>query len=90
MSLNNRRASVARPVAKIFSERGWTMAALLLLLVAALCLVVFAQVEAAFVAATLGVVAWFFGLRNRLAGASIEAGDDPSQIESETKKQADE
>ncbi|MCA1556055.1 MAG: hypothetical protein LC747_05135 [Acidobacteria bacterium] len=45
--------------------------------------------EAAFVAGTLGVVAWFWNERNRLLPASIEA-DDGFQDEDEEIDERDE
>ncbi len=78
-----------RRIAAALSEQGWTTIALAFLLVATVCLVLFAHTEAAFVAATLGAVAWFFGLRNRFVGANIEAHPEPIQLESENPDQDD-
>ncbi len=90
MTLHHRRdprASIARRIAKVLSERRWNTVALVFLFAAALCLVVLSNMEAAFVAATLGIVAWFFSLRNRLVGASIEAGDNSTPLEDENSVQ---
>jgi high-affinity nickel permease len=83
------RASVSRHIAKILSEQGWNTVALILLLVAAVCLVIFAHTEAAFFAATLGIVSWFMGLRNRFYAASIET-ENQTQIEGESSDKSDE
>ena len=66
-------------------NRVWKMAPAACLVVAALC-VAAGYVDAAFVVATLGVVAWFVETRNRLRAADIEPSapgiaaerDDPS------------
>lgn len=52
-------------------ERRWSFVAGACL-VAALALLVFVGVEAAFVAAVLGVVAWFWDQRNRIRARVIE------------------
>lgn len=52
------------------------------LFVAALC-VISDYVDAAFVVATLGIVAWFVETRNRLRADDIESGIPVSSIERE-------
>lgn len=51
------------------------MGASIALLVAAACCWWLSLIDAAFVTATLGVVAWFLSLRNRLRLAHIETGE---------------
>ena len=58
-------------------ESIWSTVSFLCLIVAAV-LGWFVELDAAFVAATLGVLAWFFNLRNRLRQSSIEAGNTSS------------
>lgn len=59
-------------------------------LVVAAALLLSARVDAAFVAATLGIVAWFWNERNRLRPAGIEAGErfqeDDEEIEDVDEK----
>ncbi|HKP73351.1 MAG TPA: hypothetical protein VJT82_10470 [Pyrinomonadaceae bacterium] len=72
------------------SARGWSVAAGACLLVA-LGLLLSGHADAAFVAATLGVVAWFWDQRNRLRARGIESGrrfrraaeDEDEEIEDE-------
>lgn len=61
------------------TERTWTIIAGITLIVAAVFLLR-DNINAAFVAATLGLVAWFLGLRDRL-GKSIVTGSDEAQEE---------
>lgn len=56
-----------------FAERRWSIAAGVCL-VAAAALWVFVGVDAAFVVATFGVLAWFWDQRNRIERRSIESG----------------
>lgn len=56
------------------SPRVWSAAALVCLAVSAVC-VLLGLVDAAFVVATLGVLAWFVNVRNRMRGADIEEGE---------------
>jgi len=72
---------------RLFQQR-WSIVAGVCLLAGAACLLV-ARMEAAFVAGTLGVVAWFWNERNRLHPASIEA-DDGFQDEDEEIDERDE
>jgi len=72
---------------RIFQQR-WSIVAGACLLVAGACLFV-SRMDAAFVAGTLGVVAWFWNERNRLRPASIEA-DDGFQDEDEEIDDRDE
>ncbi len=67
-------ASAENLATRIFQRR-WSIVAGVCLLIAGACLFV-ARMEAAFVAATLGVVAWFWNERNRLRPTSIEADDE--------------
>ena len=62
-------------------ERAWGIASGLCLVVAAVFLWR-ANLDGAFVAATLGLVAWFLGLRDRLRKTIIPAGDQPRDEES--------
>jgi len=55
----------------VFSERRWSFVAGACL-VAAIALLVVAGIEAAFVPAVLGVVAWFWDQRNRIRATIIE------------------
>ena len=59
--------------ARVFGRR-WSIVAGVCLVVAA-ALLFLARVDAAFVVATLGVVAWFWNERNRLRPAGIEADE---------------
>ena len=62
-------------------DGGWTIASILALGVAAVLLLT-GRVNAAFVAATLGVVAWFLNYRSRIRPASQQddgAGDDSGE-----------
>ena len=56
------------------ARRGWLIVAASCLLAAAL-LLIREYIDAAFVVATIGVLAWFFDLRNRLRPPDIEADD---------------
>jgi len=56
------------------ARRGWLIVAASCLLAAAL-LLIRAYIDAAFVVATIGVLSWFFDLRNRLRPPDIEADD---------------
>jgi hypothetical protein len=62
-------------------ERAWIIVSGMCLVVAAVFLWG-AHLDGAFVAATLGVVAWFLGLRVRLRRTIIPAGDHPPDAES--------
>ncbi len=55
-------------------ERGWTIISGLSMIAAAV-LLWRAHVDAAFVAATLGVVAWFLSLRERLRKTTMTTND---------------
>ncbi len=68
-------AGHAEKLATRIFQRRWSIVAGVCLLIAGACLFV-ARMEAAFVAATLGVVAWFWNERNRLRPTSIEADDE--------------
>ena len=56
------------------ARRGWLIVAASCLLTAAM-LLIREYIDAAFVVATIGVLAWFFDLRNRLRPPDIEADD---------------
>ena len=73
--------------ARVF-ERRWSIVAGACLVAAAALLVV-SRVDAAFVVATLGVVAWFWNERNRLRPAGIE-DDEESLEEDEEIEEEDE
>lgn len=64
--------------------RGWSVIAGLCLLAAAVFLWR-THIDAAFVAATLGVLAWFLNLRNQLYRAHL-AARDPIHAEGEDDK----
>ena len=72
---------------RVFTAR-WSVVAGVCLLVAALLLLA-GRMDGAFVAATLGVVAWFWNERNRLRPGGIE-GVDKFQDEDEEFKDRDE
>ncbi len=67
--------ALAENFATRVSRRRWSIVAGVCLLAAGACLFV-ANMEAAFVAGTLGLLAWFWNERNRLSPASIEADDE--------------
>ena len=69
-------------------ERTWTIIAGICLIVAAVFLLR-DNINVAFVAATLGIVAWFLGLRDRLR-KNIVAGSDKTQEENNTSGDQDE
>ena len=76
-----------RPVPKpqhssLLTERVWR-GVVGLCLVAAMLFLWNDQLDAAFVIATLGAVAWFMPLRNRLHRSRIEAGAAEQQAENE-------
>lgn len=70
-------------------ERAWIIVSGLCLIIAALFLWR-ANVDAAFVAATLGVVAWFLSIRDRLRKTMITAGDHAPNGESNGSGDEDE
>jgi len=72
---------------RIFRGR-WSIVAGACLFVAA-ALVLMRRMDAAFVVATLGVVAWFWNERNRLRPAGIEA-DERFQVDDEEIEDRDE
>lgn len=71
------------------SRQRWSVAAGACLFVAAAFLLL-GRMDAAFVVATLGVVAWFWNERNRLSPQGIEAGerfqDEDEEIEDGDEK----
>lgn len=80
----------ARPesfAARVSAAR-WSVVAGACLLVAAACLLL-GRMDAAFVAATLGVVAWFWNERNRLRPRGIET-DESLRDEEEEFEERDE
>ncbi|HYO92408.1 MAG TPA: hypothetical protein VEQ40_12260 [Pyrinomonadaceae bacterium] len=54
------------------AERWWMIAAGAFMIVAATALLLWWNVEVAFVAATLGIVCWFLNLRNHLKKSIVE------------------
>ena len=62
-------------------ERVWIIVSVLCLIVAAAFLWR-ANIDVAFVAATLGVVAWFLCIRDRLRKTVVAAGDHAPDAES--------
>ena len=70
---------------QLLIERGWIFAAGVCLIFAAV-FVARDNMSAAFVAATLGCVAWFLNVRNQLKRTLIPADDDvDDEIEDETE-----
>ena len=69
--------------ASALARRRWSFVAGACVVAAAL-LWPLAGIDAAFVAATLGVVAWFLDQRARLRPLLPEPADDPDEIEDET------
>jgi hypothetical protein len=75
---------------QLFIERGWIFAAGVCLISAAIFLVR-DNMNAAFVAATLGLVAWFLNVRNQLKRTIIPADDEvDDEIEDEIDDESDE
>jgi uncharacterized protein involved in exopolysaccharide biosynthesis len=74
----------AESLAARVSRQRWIVAAGVCLFIAAAFLLL-GRMDAAFVVATLGVVAWFWNERNRLRPQGIEAGerfqDEDDEIE---------
>lgn len=70
-------------------ERAWIIVSGLCLIVAAV-LLWRANVDWAFVVATLGVVAWFLNLRDRLRKTIITAGDQPPDTDNSDAGDQDE
>jgi hypothetical protein len=70
------------------SRQRWSIVACVCLLVAVLLLIML-RMDAAFVVATLGVVAWFWNERNRLRPRGIEA-DERFENEDEEIEDRDE
>lgn len=68
-------AAPAENFATRISQLRWSILAGVCLLAAGACLLM-SRMEAAFVAGTLGVLAWFWNERNRLSPAGIEADDE--------------
>jgi len=76
MRAGARQAEGARPESfstRLFAGR-WTVVAGMCLIVAA-ALLLFGRMDAAFVVATLGVLAWFWNERNRLRPHGIETDE---------------
>lgn len=71
------------------AERRWSIVAGLCL-VAAAALWVLVGVDAAFVVATLGVLAWFWDQRNRVVRRSIESGGRRGADDDEDEEAEDE
>jgi hypothetical protein len=81
---------VSRVVKELLVERGWIYAAGICLVSAAIFLAR-ENLNAAFVAATLGVVAWFLNVRNHLKRNVIPADDaDDEEIEEQPIDESDE
>lgn len=82
-----------KSLATRISQQRWLVVAVACLLIAA-ALLLTARMDAAFVVATLGVVAWFWEQRNRLLPPGIEAEqrfqadtqDDDEEIEDRNEK----
>jgi hypothetical protein len=73
---------------RVFEAR-WSVAAGLCLFVAA-ALLLLGRMEAAFVVATIGTVAWFWNERNRLRPQGIEADENFRDEEEEFKDRDEE
>jgi hypothetical protein len=85
---DSRQTGAARPetfAARVFGVR-WSVLAGVCVLVAAVCLLA-GRMDAAFVVATLGVVAWFLDQRNLLRARSIEADTAEDDFASEEDEQ---
>lgn len=65
------------------TPNGWNTVAAVCLIVAVPCLLT-GQINAAFVIATLGGVAWFLNVRSQLRRARAQSGGDESEDESES------
>jgi flagellar biosynthesis component FlhA len=75
---------------QLLIERGWIFAAGVCLIFAAV-FVMRDNMSAAFVAATLGLVAWFLNVRNQLKRTLIPADDEvDDDIEEEINDESDE
>ena len=78
----------AESLAARLSRQRWSIVAGVCLFLAAAVLLL-GRMDAAFVVATLGVVAWFWNERNRLRPHGIE-GDEGSEDEDEAFEDVDE
>jgi hypothetical protein len=91
MRVGERQADAAR--AESFPTRAyaarWGVVAGLCLLVAA-TLLLFGRMDAAFVVATIGVIAWFWNERNRLRPPGIERDEKKLRDEEEEFEDRDE
>ncbi|MCA1616658.1 MAG: hypothetical protein LC800_21725 [Acidobacteria bacterium] len=87
--VGGRGAAGVAPRADALAERRWSIAAGVCL-VAAAALWVFVGVDAAFVVATLGVLAWFWDHRNRVVRRSIGSGGRPGADDDEDEEVEDE
>ena len=67
---------------RVLTERAWNIAAVICLLIAAFFLLR-ENYNAAFVAATLGAVAWFMNYRSHLRGTIIEPAETDYRDEDE-------
>lgn len=81
-------AHTTESLAARLSRQRWSVAAGVCLLIAAVALLL-GRMDAAFVVATLGVVAWFWNERNRLSPQGIE-NRERFQDEDEEIEDADE
>lgn len=84
-----RDAKGVTPRAGALAERRWSIVAGVCL-VAAAALWLFVGVDAAFVVATFGVLAWFWDQRNRIERRSIESGGGRREADDEDEEFADE
>lgn len=88
--VNAEAKSAAETAATLFVKRRWSIVAGACLVVAAL-LWLFRGVDAAFVAATLGVVAWFWDQRNRFRSLFEEfVSDEDENLDERENFEADE
>ena len=71
------------------TERTWTIIAGICLIVAAAFLLR-DNINVAFVAATLGIVAWFLGLRERLRKGIVTGSNDAQEEENNSSGDQDE
>ncbi|MFN2455115.1 MAG: hypothetical protein ABR577_12930 [Pyrinomonadaceae bacterium] len=70
-------------------ERAWIIVSVLCLMAAVLFWALRDNLDATFVAAALGAVAWFLSLRNRLRRSVIEHDDTNFDHESDTDQDED-
>lgn len=68
----------------MWGEHVWLVVAAVFMVIAAFALLWLGSVEVAFVTATIGIVAWFLNLRNRLKKtipATVDEDDEEDSVE---------